>query len=47
MLKNDLSQLKWKVKAPASFSRSPILWNDNIIGGTVRGHVLGYSIDGN
>jgi outer membrane protein assembly factor BamB len=46
--KSDLSQPQWQVKTPASISRSPILWNDKVIGGTVNGHVLGYYVsDGN
>jgi len=42
-----LGRLRWQARAPAKFGRSPVLWNDKLIGGTVRGHVLGYqTIDG-
>jgi len=38
----DLDRLLWYVNTPAPLSRSPVVWNDKIVGGTVRGYLVGY-----
>lgn len=38
----NLGRLQWQAPAPAKFGRSPVMWHDKVMGGTVRGHVLGY-----
>jgi outer membrane protein assembly factor BamB len=38
----DLSRLLWQVRAPAQLGRSPVVWNDKLVGGTVRGHLVAY-----
>jgi len=40
----DLSTLLWQVRAPAQLGRPPVAWNDRLIGGTVRGHIVQYNI---
>jgi outer membrane protein assembly factor BamB len=43
----DLERLLWEVRAPAEWGRSPMVWNDEIVGGAVHGHLVGYNaIDG-